>query len=90
MARRIPIEWVVEDGEYFPIWVIDIVDKPVNSSLMTCGNLSAGMGPQSMVDQTPKYDSRLRQRQRKRRRIHQVMGKSGIIRPDKRMKAKYL
>lgn len=89
MARRIPIEWMVEPGEYFPIWVIDRVDNPVNNSLMTCGSLSSGIGPQSMVDQTPRYDNQLR-RKKKGRRPNQVIGKSGIIRSDKRLKAKYL
>lgn len=41
---------------------------------------------QHMVDQTPKYDNQVRKR--KRRRKNQVLGKSGIIRPDKRYKGK--
>lgn len=43
---------------------------------------------QHMVDQKPKFDNQVRKR--KRRRIHQVLGPSGLIRPDKRMKAKFL
>ena len=55
---------------------------------MTCGMSNASKGsPQMMVDQTPKYDNQVRKR---KRRINQVMGRSGIIRPDKRNKAKYL
>lgn len=45
--------------------------------------------PQCMIDQTPKYDNQVRKRRRGRRE-NQVMGKGGIIRPDKRMKCKYL
>ena len=41
--------------------------------------------PQSMVDQTPRYDKKF-----KARRENQVMSKKGVIRPDKRKKAKYL
>lgn len=54
---------------------------------MSCGASSKGGGghPQMMVDQGPKYDMR-----RGRRRKNQAMGRGGIIRPDKRYKAKYL
>jgi hypothetical protein len=42
---------------------------------------------QSMVNQGPKYDGQVR----KARRPNQVLSKkTGIIRPDKRKKAKYL
>lgn len=41
--------------------------------------------PQCMVDQRPRFE---RKRQRARRG-NQVIGKAGIIRPDKRKKAKY-
>lgn len=53
---------------------------------MSCGQPSmkgCSFG-QHMVDQTPAYD-----RKRKGRRKNQVL-KGGIIRPDKRCKAKYL
>lgn len=43
---------------------------------------------QMMVDQTPRYDNQMRKR--RGRRENQVIGKAGIIRPDKRKKAKYL
>ena len=88
MARSIPIDWVMEEGEIIPLTVLDEVDKPVNTSRMTCGNLSSGISGQAMVDQTPRYDNQLRRK--KKRRVNQVVGKSGIIRPDKRLKAKYL
>ena len=42
--------------------------------------------PNTMVDQRPAYD---RQRRRKSNG-NQVMSKSGVIRPDRRKKAKYL
>lgn len=57
---------------------------------MSCGmgqSKGAAFG-QHMVDQKPKFDNQVRKR--KRRRIHQVLGPSGLIRPDKRMKAKFL
>lgn len=41
--------------------------------------------PQSMVDQRPKCDNQLR---RKKRRKNQVIGQSGLIRPDKRYRHK--
>ena len=52
---------------------------------MSCGQPhGTSASPQMMVDQTPRYD-------RKGRRPNQVIGKkSGIIRPDKRKKVKYL
>jgi len=42
-----------------------------------------------MVDQTPKYDNAVRKRRRKGRRPNQVIGQAGIIRPDKRNRARY-
>lgn len=54
---------------------------------MTCGSPHGG-SPQAMVDQTPKYENSLRRR--KGRRENQVIGKGGIIRVDKRKKAKFL
>lgn len=42
---------------------------------------------QMMVDQTPRYDNQFRKR--RGRRENQVIGRSGIIRPDKRKKAKF-
>ncbi len=46
----------------------------------------SGATPQAMVDQTPKYDKRF-----KGRRPNQIVGKSGIIRRDKRSaRKKYL
>jgi hypothetical protein len=42
---------------------------------------------QAMVNQTPVYDNAVR---KKKRRENQVLSKSGIIRPDKRKKAKFL
>lgn len=42
---------------------------------------------QHMVNQTPVYDNAVR---KKKRRENQVVGKSGIIRPDKRKKAKFI
>lgn len=48
-------------------------------------NAKAGCGhPQTFVDQRPAFD-----RKRRGRRENQVIGKAGIIRPDKRKKAKY-
>lgn len=38
-----------------------------------------------MVDQTPRHDNQVR---KKKRRKNQVLGPSGIIRPDKRCKGK--
>ena len=54
---------------------------------MSCGNLSKGiMTGQMMVDRTPSYG-----RKSNARRENQVMSKkTGMIRPDKRKKAKYL
>lgn len=43
---------------------------------------------QAMVDQLPKFDNAVKKR--KRRRENQVIGKAGIIRPDKRKKVRYL
>lgn len=51
---------------------------------MSCGQ----MYKQVMVDQTPKFDNQIRKKRRKGG--NQVMSKSGIIRPDKRYKAKFL
>lgn len=42
---------------------------------------------QHMVDQTPRFEG---QRKKKPRRENQVIGKQGIIRPDKRTKHTYL
>ena len=42
---------------------------------------------QSMVNQGPRFDNQIRKR---KRRKNQVVGKSGLIRPDKRYKARYL
>ena len=41
-----------------------------------------------MVDQRPKFENSLRKR--KARRPNQVVGKTGIIRKDKRTKARFL
>jgi hypothetical protein len=54
---------------------------------MSCGNLSKGIGPQSMVDQGLKYENDLK---KKGRRKNQIMSQAGIIRPDKRQKIKYI
>lgn len=43
--------------------------------------------PQRFVNQTPVYDNAVR---KKMRRPNQVLSKRGVIRPDKRKKAKYL
>ena len=94
MARRIPIEFLDFDPRFQIISVhkliLDEVDNPVNTESMTCGSSkSSGCGfGQNMVDQTPKYENSMRKR--KGRRENQVVGKSGIIRPDRRKKAKYL
>ncbi len=40
-----------------------------------------------MVDQRPKFDNAIK---RKKRRENQVIGKTGLIRPDKRIRTKYL
>lgn len=50
-----------------------------NASGCQCG--------QFMVDQRPAYDNQIRRK--KKRRVNQVIGKSGLIRPDKRVRAKY-
>jgi len=42
-----------------------------------------------MVDQRPRYDNAMR-RQKRTRRENQVVGKGGIIRPDKRKKPHFL
>lgn len=49
-------------------------------------NQSSGQG-QHMVDQGPKYENDLRRK--KGRRKNQIISQAGIIRPDKREKAKY-
>ena len=54
---------------------------------MSCGKMHASL-PQAMVDQTPRYDNA--RRKKKGRRPNQVVGKGGIIRSDKRLKAKFL
>lgn len=43
---------------------------------------------QHMVDQHPRYDNQLRRR--RGRRKNQAMGPTGLIRPDKRYKSKYV
>jgi hypothetical protein len=54
---------------------------------MSCGQMAkGGATPQAMSDQGPRYDKK----NRKKRTDYQVVGKSGIIRPDKSMKHKYL
>lgn len=58
---------------------------------MSCAQSSSCSCPrgtsfgQHFVNQTPRYDNATR-----KRRVNQVIGKGGIIRPDKRKKAKYL
>lgn len=50
-------------------------------------NISSGCQfGQHMVNQTPKFENSMR----KGRRSNQVLSKAGIIRRDKRKKAKYL
>jgi hypothetical protein len=44
---------------------------------------------QHLVSQTPVYDNALRKKKR-RVNANQVISQAGIIRPDKRMKARYL
>jgi hypothetical protein len=51
---------------------------------MSCGVAHPMKSGQAMVDQRPVYD-----RKWKGRRENQVIGKSGIIRRDKRKKNKY-
>ena len=51
-------------------------------------NQSGCQFSQAMVDQRPKFDNAMRKR--KARRPNQVIGKSGLIRPDRRHKVKYL
>lgn len=82
MARSIPIEWLDETGLYN-------VEIFVHNELMTCGMSIGGSSKsfgQMMVNQTPRYDNAGRKR---KRHNNQVIGKSGIIRKDKRLKAKY-
>jgi hypothetical protein len=55
---------------------------------MSPGNSSGCQFGNHMVNQTPRFET-LR-RKKKGRRESQVIGKSGIIRPDLRKKAKYL
>lgn len=45
---------------------------------------------QSMVSQTPVFDNGVRKRRGSGFSSNQVMGKSGIIRPSKKKKPKYL
>jgi hypothetical protein len=87
MARVIPIEFVVEMGEIIPLTLLDEVDNLVNTDPMTCASKACSL-PQCMVDHTPKYEGS--KRVFKGRRPNQVVGKSGIIRRDKREKVKYL
>lgn len=42
---------------------------------------------QFMVNQGPKFDNRVR---KSKRRKNQVIGKTGLIRPDRRYKTRYL
>ena len=49
-------------------------------------NQSASVG-QAMVDQGPRFEGR---KKRKPRLENQVVGKGGVIRPDKRKKVSYL
>jgi len=44
---------------------------------------------QHMVNQGPKYDNQVRKK-KKRPMSNQVVGKSGLLRPDLRRKVKYL
>lgn len=44
---------------------------------------------QHMVNQTPAFDNAIRKKKRKQHG-NQVISKAGIIRPDKRQKARYL
>lgn len=88
MARVIPINWVMEPGEIIALTLLDNTDNITEDQTMTCGSTAGSSScgyPQSFVDQTPRYD-----RKGKGRRPNQVVGKKGIIRPDKRKKAKYL
>jgi hypothetical protein len=56
---------------------------------MTPGATPGGYGfGQHMVDQTPVFDNTARKG--RSRRPNQVIGKKGIIRPDRRKKAKFL
>lgn len=84
MAKSIPIEWLLSPEE-MGLYSFGIV---INSNPMTCGMSHVGSRSfsQTMVNQTPRYDNAVRKR---KRRVNQVLGKSGIIRPDKRVKAKY-
>lgn len=50
-------------------------------------NGSACSFGQHFVNQGPRFDNQVRKR---KRRENQVMSRSGIIRPDKRKKAKFL
>ena len=89
MARSIPISWVMAPGEIIYLTRLDEVDKPDNTPDRSCPSPCSGKScasSQRMVDQTPCYD---RKRRRKSNR-NQVIGKGGLIRPDKRVKAKYL
>lgn len=55
---------------------------------MSCGVAHPMNTGQMMVDHRPRFDNALRRRRRGRRE-NQVIGRGGIIRPDKRKKAKY-
>lgn len=54
---------------------------------MSCGASHPMRTGQMMVDQRPRFENAVRKRRRKNG--NQVIGKAGIIRPDKRQKAKY-
>ncbi len=56
---------------------------------MTCGMSHAGKSGQFMVNQTPRFENAGRKRKRKNYRPNQVIGKSGLIRPDKRARGRY-
>jgi hypothetical protein len=68
---------------------IDRTDNLNDDLIMSCGMPHASMGPQAFVDQRPVYDGARRKRRRKGYRENQVIGRGGIIRPDKRQRSKY-
>jgi hypothetical protein len=43
-----------------------------------------------MIDQRPRFDNSRRKKKKKGYSPNQVLGKSGILRADKRMKARFL
>lgn len=91
MARKLLVSWAELEAEACRIYCVDGEDKPADTLPMTC-SCAKGCSPgQHLVDQTPRYDNQVRKR-RKRRRVNatQVISQAGLIRPDKRMKARYL